>query len=93
MSIIDFLLILLVAALVGFVAQRMLGRHGGLLASLGFGFLGALLGTLLARFTALPALFLLEVGDTQFPLVWSLLGALLLVAVTTPFVGRRRYWV
>jgi uncharacterized membrane protein YeaQ/YmgE (transglycosylase-associated protein family) len=79
----DWLIILLVAAICGALGQAIAGAsRGGLLVSIVLGFIGALLGTWMARSLGLPELFTLEVGDqVQFPIVWSIIGATLFVAV------------
>ena len=82
MSIIEFLIMLLVAAICGSIAQALVGfTRGGCLASIALGFIGALLGTWLARVTGLPEIFSLTFGETSFPIIWSIIGAALFSAV------------
>jgi uncharacterized membrane protein YeaQ/YmgE (transglycosylase-associated protein family) len=95
-GLLGFLLLLLIAAVVGFIAQRIVGWGGGLLASIGVGFVGALLGVLLARATGLPEIFVLNVGGVAFPIVWALVGSILLVLVIALAMGgyrRRRVYI
>jgi uncharacterized membrane protein YeaQ/YmgE (transglycosylase-associated protein family) len=47
------------------------------------------LGAWLARKTGLPELFVVTVGGTSFPIVWSVIGAALFVAVIG-FMSRGR---
>ena len=90
MSVIDFLLILLIAGLCGATAQAIVGySRGGCLAAVGIGFIGALIGIWLARVLSLPAIFSLNVGGTAFPVVWAILGSSLFVAVIS-MASRRR---
>ncbi|MBD3289076.1 hypothetical protein GF337_09750 [candidate division KSB1 bacterium] len=60
----------------------------------GLSFIGALIGAWIARSLALPELFVLRFGDTKFPIVWSIIGGALFVAVISIFNrtgrGRRR---
>jgi uncharacterized membrane protein YeaQ/YmgE (transglycosylase-associated protein family) len=42
---------------------------------------GALLGTLLARAAQLPDLFVVRIGGANLPIVWSIIGAALFVAI------------
>lgn len=82
MSIIEFLLLLLLAGLCGSIAQALVGySHGGCLASIALGFIGALLGTWLARKMDLPELFAVQIGGQAFPIIWSIIGAALFSAV------------
>lgn len=84
MNIWDFLILLLVAALCGGVAQAIVGfSRGGCLVSIAVGFIGALLGIWLQNVTHAPEILTLEVGDTRFPIVWSIIGGVLFVAVVS----------
>jgi uncharacterized membrane protein YeaQ/YmgE (transglycosylase-associated protein family) len=90
MTIIQLLLLLLVAGFCGAVAQAMVGySHGGCLVSIALGFIGALLGAWLARLVGLPDLFVVQIGDQAFPIVWSIIGAALFVAVLSLLTSRR----
>ena len=92
MSVLDFLLLLLIAAICGAVAQAIAGfSRGGLLVSIAVGFIGALLGVWLQRVTGLPEIFTVQVGGSAFPIIWSIIGATLFVAVLS-LITRRRYY-
>jgi uncharacterized membrane protein YeaQ/YmgE (transglycosylase-associated protein family) len=85
----DFLLLLLVAGVCGALAQAIAGySHGGCLVSIVLGFIGALLGTWLAGLLGLPEIFDLQIGGHQFPVIWSVIGAALFVAVLN-LISRR----
>jgi uncharacterized membrane protein YeaQ/YmgE (transglycosylase-associated protein family) len=91
MNLIEFLLLLIVAGLCGSIAQSMVGySRGGCLVSIVLGFVGALLGTWIARQAQLPELLNIQFGDQPFPVVWSIIGAALFVAVLAMISGRRR---
>lgn len=91
MTIIDFLLLLLVAGVCGSLAQAIVGySRGGCLVSVALGLIGALLGAWLARTLKLPELLEVQFGDQPFPIVWSIIGASLFVAVLCLLSGRRR---
>lgn len=91
MTLLELLVLLLVAGVCGAVGQAIAGgTRGGCLVHVGLGFVGALLGTWLARGLDLPLIFALSVGGTDFPIVWSILGAALLVALLGLLGGRRR---
>ena len=66
MTLIDLLLLLLVA-----------------------GVCGALVGMWLARETGLPELFAFDVGGTRFPVIWSIIGSALFVAIISLLTRRR----
>jgi uncharacterized membrane protein YeaQ/YmgE (transglycosylase-associated protein family) len=82
MPIIEFLILLLIAGIVGFIAQSLIGYRGGsFLVTIALGFIGAVFGTWLARRLGLPDFFSIRVGDVDFPVVWAIIGAILFVGV------------
>jgi uncharacterized membrane protein YeaQ/YmgE (transglycosylase-associated protein family) len=62
--------------------------HGGCLVSIALGFIGALLGTWLARLMGLPELLSVQLGDRSFPIIWSIIGAALFAAVLSLITRR-----
>ena len=90
MTIIDFLLLLLVAAICGTIAQVLTGVSlGGCLISAVVGFIGALIGMWLARQTGLPEPLMVHVGGESFPVVWSVVGSSLLLLGLSLLIRRR----
>ncbi len=90
MTLIDLLVLLLVAGVCGALGQAISGySRGGCLVSIALGFIGALVGVWLARTLQLPEFFAITVGTTRFPVIWSIIGAALFVAVTSLFTRRR----
>src|SRR3990172_3113596 len=82
MTLLDLLVLLIIAAIVGFIAQSMIGSRGGsLLVTIALGFIGAVVGSWLARRLGLPEFFSLGIGDITFPIVWAIIGAILFVAL------------
>jgi uncharacterized membrane protein YeaQ/YmgE (transglycosylase-associated protein family) len=82
MSVLEVLLLLLIAGICGSLAQSLVGfSRGGCLASIALGFIGALLGTWLARTAGLPDLLTIQAGDHAFPIVWSIIGAAIFSAL------------
>ena len=78
MDIWEFLVLLLVAAICGAVAQAITGfSRGGLLVAIAVGFIGALFGMWIQRQTGAPEIFTVQIGDTAFPIVWSIIGGVL----------------
>ena len=92
MTVWELLILLLVAALCGAVAKTIAGlSRGGLLVAIAVGFIGALLGMWLQRATGLPEIFMLQVGETSFPIIWSIIGGVLFAVVVAVLTGPRRY--
>ena len=90
MTLIDLLILLLVAALAGSIGQAIAGySRGGCLVSIAVGFIGAVIGVWIARNAGLPVLFNVNVGGTDFPLLWSIIGSALFVAVIS-LISRAR---
>lgn len=90
MTLLDLVLLLIVAGVCGSLGQAIVGySRGGCLVSIALGFIGALLGVWLARMLHLPELFSVQIGTTSFPIVWSIVGSALFVAVIT-LLSRRR---
>ena len=82
MTIIDVVVLLIIAGLCGALGQAITGySRGGCLVSIALGFVGALLGMWLARQLGLPELFSVRIGTTSFPIVWSIIGSALFVAI------------
>jgi uncharacterized membrane protein YeaQ/YmgE (transglycosylase-associated protein family) len=91
MTVLEFLLLLLVAGICGSIAQSVVGySRGGCLTSIVLGFIGALLGTWISRQLALPEFFTIQVGEQPFPIIWSVIGAALFVAVLAFIANARR---
>lgn len=91
MTLIDLLILLLVAGVCGALGQAISGfSRGGCLVSIALGFIGAILGMWLARQLGLPELLLLPVGGKSFPVVWSIIGSALFVAVISLLTRGRR---
>lgn len=90
LSVAGLLVLLLVAAVCGAIGRAIAGgTRGGFLVSLAVGFIGALLGTWLAREMRLPELFVVTIDRHPFPVLWSIIGAALFVALVHLFSGRR----
>jgi uncharacterized membrane protein YeaQ/YmgE (transglycosylase-associated protein family) len=90
MSLIDLLLLLLVAGICGALGQAIGGfSRGGCLVSIALGFIGALVGLWLARSVGLPEPFPVEVGGRTFPVIWAIIGSALFVAVIGLITRRR----
>jgi len=82
MNLFDLILLLIVAGICGSLGRAITGySHGGCLVSIALGFIGALIGMWVARAMNLPELFAVNIGGTHFPIIWSIIGSALFVAV------------
>ena len=91
MTLLSFLLLLLVAGICGSIGQAIAGfSRGGCLTSIALGFIGALLGMWIGRSLGMGEMFAVNIGGETFPIIWSIIGAALFVAVLSLFT-RRRY--
>jgi len=82
MGVWDIVILLIVAGICGGVGQAIAGySHAGCLGSIALGFIGALLGMWLARLAGLPELFAVQVGGNSFPIIWSIIGSAIFVAL------------
>jgi uncharacterized membrane protein YeaQ/YmgE (transglycosylase-associated protein family) len=89
-DLVSLFLYLLIAALAGAIGRAIAGgTHGGCLVSIVLGFIGALLGSWIARRMHLPEPLLVNVGGAPFPFLWSVIGAALFVGVVHLLSGRR----
>jgi uncharacterized membrane protein YeaQ/YmgE (transglycosylase-associated protein family) len=90
-SLVGLLILLLIAGLCGAVGRAIAGgTNGGCLVSIALGFIGALIGSWLAHRLRLPELFAITVGREHFPVLWSIIGAALFVALVHLLSGGRR---
>jgi uncharacterized membrane protein YeaQ/YmgE (transglycosylase-associated protein family) len=93
-SFVEAIIWLIVAAICGAIGSAIVGYSaGGLLASMGVGLVGAVIGTWLARAIGLPALLTFTYGDVTIDLLWTILGSVILVGLVSLLRrgGRRRY--
>lgn len=90
MTILDLIVLLIIAGLCGALGQAITGySRGGCLVSIALGFIGAVLGMWLSAKLHLPELFSIRIGTTTFPIVWSIIGSALFVALITLLTRRR----
>lgn len=90
MSLTEILILLVIAAVCGALGKAIAGGvRGGLIVSIVLGFIGALLGPWVALKLKLPEPFLINIGGHQFPVLWSIIGAAIFVAIIHLFSRRR----
>jgi len=90
MTLPTLILLIVIAAVCGAVGKAIAGSaRGGLIVSTVLGFVGALIGPAVARALKLPEPFMVVVGGHPFPVLWSIVGAALFVALLHLISGRR----
>jgi len=90
MTLLEFFILLIIAAISGSLGQALAGYSlGGCLVSAVVGFIGALLGMWLARFLGLPEFLPITIGNRTFPIVWSIIGSGVFAAVVGMLTRRR----
>lgn len=76
MTLLEFLLLLFIAGVCGSIGQSIAGfSRGGCVISIVVGFIGALLGSWLSAQLGLPELLDVQIGNSTFPVVWSIIGS------------------
>lgn len=86
----SLIILLIVAGLAGAIGQWLGGySRGGCLTSVALGFIGALIGSWAVKQFALPEIYVLKVGHTNFPIIWAIIGAALFVAALGLLTRRR----
>jgi uncharacterized membrane protein YeaQ/YmgE (transglycosylase-associated protein family) len=84
------IVLLVIAAICGAVGKALAGGgRGGLITSIALGFIGALLGTWVARQLGMPEPIVINVSGHPFPIVWSIAGSALFVAILHLFTRPR----
>ena len=82
--------LIVIAAICGAVGKALAGGgQGGLVVSIALGFIGALLGPWVARALNLSEPVVVQVSGRPFPVLWSIIGAALFVALLHLLSGRR----
>jgi uncharacterized membrane protein YeaQ/YmgE (transglycosylase-associated protein family) len=90
MDITSLIILLIVAGICGGIGKSLAGYgNGGCLASIALGFIGSFLGVWIANKFDLPRMFTVNIGGKAFPILWSIIGSALFVAVLS-LISRRR---
>lgn len=86
------LLLLLIAFICGAIGKAIAGgSRGGLIVTTVLGFIGALIGPWVAKALSLPEPLVVTLDRHPFPILWSIIGAALFVALMHLFSRRRRW--
>ena len=84
MTLLEFVALLVVAAICGSVGQALAGYDlGGCLVSIVVGFIGAYIGIWISQKMGWPEFLTIKLGNKQFPIIWAVIGS----AVFTLVVG------
>jgi uncharacterized membrane protein YeaQ/YmgE (transglycosylase-associated protein family) len=76
------IILIVIAAICGAVGRAIAGEiRGGLVVSMAVGFVGALLGPWIALQLKLAEPFMLHISGQSFPVLWSIIGGALFVAI------------
>ncbi len=90
LSVESLIILLIVGGLVGLIAQKLVGySRGGCLTSIAIGFIGALIGSWAVKQFGLPEVYVLKIGNTDFPIVWAIIGAAVFVGILGLLTRRR----
>jgi uncharacterized membrane protein YeaQ/YmgE (transglycosylase-associated protein family) len=90
MTLMEFLLLLIIAGIAGAVGQSLAGYElGGCLVSIVVGFVGAYIGVWLARELSLPEFLVVTIDQESFPIIWSVIGSAIFALVVGLLTRRR----
>jgi uncharacterized membrane protein YeaQ/YmgE (transglycosylase-associated protein family) len=89
LTITGLVVFLIIAGVCGSIGRAIAGgTGGGFLVSIAVGFVGALLGSFIAHYFHLPEWLVVTIDGRPFPVLWSIIGASLFVAVVHLLSGR-----
>jgi uncharacterized membrane protein YeaQ/YmgE (transglycosylase-associated protein family) len=92
-SITGLLVLLIVAGVCGAIGRSIGGgTGGGFFVSIAVGYVGALLGMVIAHYLHLPELLVVTIDQHPFPILWSIIGAAVFVALIHLISGPRQSW-
>lgn len=78
----EIILLLVIAGITGGIGRTLVGfKRGGCIISIVVGFIGAYIGTILAREFNFPDLLSFEIRGIKYPVIWSIIGAAVFTAI------------
>src|SRR5437867_80079 len=93
MTPLELLVLLVIAGIVGAIAEYLVGFHpGGFLISIVVGVIGAFIGTWLARRLGLPVILPVRIRTQTLEIVGAVLGSIVLVVLIKLLRGPRRFY-
>lgn len=85
----ELVLLIIIAAICGAIGKAIAGGvRGGILLSTVLGFVGAVVGPWVAKQLSLPEPFMIHISGHPFPVLWSIIGAAIVVAILHLFYRR-----
>jgi len=76
------IILIIIAAICGALGRAIAGEvRGGFIVSMVLGFIGTLIGPWIAHQLKLPEPFLVQISGQSFPVLWSIIGAAVFVAL------------
>lgn len=82
MSLVELIILLVIAAICGSLGQALVGYSaGGFLISVIVGIIGAYIGMWVANEFNLPVFYALNIGGKPFPIIWSIIGSAIFAVV------------
>jgi uncharacterized membrane protein YeaQ/YmgE (transglycosylase-associated protein family) len=86
----DMLIFLIIAFITGSIGASLAGSSRiGCLGSIFVGLIGSWVGNFIATKFNLPVIFALHIRGHEYPIIWSIAGAVICVAVLHLIGGRR----
>jgi uncharacterized membrane protein YeaQ/YmgE (transglycosylase-associated protein family) len=88
-SVKGIVVLLVIAAVCGGLGRAIAGGgRGGLFTAIVIGFIGAWMGSFIARYFSLPDVLAVGIEGHNYPVLWSIAGSALFVTVVQMFAGR-----
>jgi uncharacterized membrane protein YeaQ/YmgE (transglycosylase-associated protein family) len=86
----EIILLLIIAGITGGIGRSLVGfKRGGCIISIIVGFIGAYIGTILAREFNFPDFWSFEIRGISYPIVWSIVGAAVFTAILSLIVPKK----
>ena len=86
----EIILLLVIAGITGGIGRSLVGfKRGGCIISIIVGFIGAYIGTILAREFNFPDFWSFEIRGISYPIVWSIVGAAVFTSVLSLIVPKK----
>lgn len=86
----EIILLLVIAGITGGIGRSLTGfKKGGCIISIVVGFIGAYIGTILARQFNFPDLWTVNIRGIDYPIIWSIIGAVVFTAILSLIVPKK----